>query len=175
LLSAANPNPAPPPGIPPPTGTAAPPPGTTGDEEAIAHEHPTVIEVMVIHEVPITKVMELPTGKSGSTMEGTNGNTTHMAAPASTDGRESDSATANSVLGVRRACHRLSRSQHQKQAVAGCPQGQLLRLDSSRFSFSSSGKGPLVGYPRRKKLWGVSVSGSSMRKVVGRSRPVCQT
>ena len=34
-------------------------------------EHPTVIEVMVIHEVPITEVtmIELPTDKSGSTME----------------------------------------------------------------------------------------------------------
>jgi hypothetical protein len=71
LLSVANPKPAPPPGIPPPTGTAAPPPGTTGDEEAIVDEHPTVIEVMVIHEVPITEVtmIELPTDKSGSTME----------------------------------------------------------------------------------------------------------
>jgi len=33
---------------------------------------------MVIHEVPITNVIKLPTGKSGSTMEGTNGKTTHM-------------------------------------------------------------------------------------------------
>src|ERR1051326_7263071 len=62
LLSVANPNPAPPPGIPPPTGTAAPPPGTTGDEEAIVDEHSTVIEVMVIHEVPIIEMtmIELP-------------------------------------------------------------------------------------------------------------------
>ena len=39
-------------------------------------EHPTVIEVMVIHEVPIIEVtmIELPTGKSGSTMEGATGN-----------------------------------------------------------------------------------------------------
>jgi hypothetical protein len=80
LLSVANPNPAPPPGIPPPTGTAAPPPGATGDEE-IVDEHPTVIEVMVIHEVPIIEVtmIELPTGKSRSTMEGATGKTTHMA------------------------------------------------------------------------------------------------
>jgi hypothetical protein len=44
-------------------------------------EHPTVIEVMVIHEVPIIEVtmIELPTGKSGSTMEGATGKTTHMA------------------------------------------------------------------------------------------------
>ena len=97
---------------------------------------------MVIHEVPITNVIKLPTGKSGSTMEGTNGKTTHMAthstnmttthathmgaesahmtakpvashmstpagefAAAATDRRESDSA-ANSVLEVKRACHR---------------------------------------------------------------------
>ena len=36
---------------------------------------------MVIHEVPVIEVtvMELPTRESGSTMEGTNGKTTHMA------------------------------------------------------------------------------------------------
>jgi hypothetical protein len=39
-----------------------------------------VIEVMVIHEVPVIEVtvIELPTGKSGATMEGTTGKTTHM-------------------------------------------------------------------------------------------------
>jgi hypothetical protein len=47
-------------------------------------EHPTVIEVMVIHEVPIIEVtmIELPTGKSGSTMEGATGKATHMVAHA---------------------------------------------------------------------------------------------
>src|SRR5262245_8029457 len=70
LLSIASPNPAPP-GIPPPAGTAAPPPRTTGDEEAIVDEHATIIEVMVIHEVPVMEVsvIELPTGKSGATMK----------------------------------------------------------------------------------------------------------
>jgi hypothetical protein len=44
-------------------------------------EHPTVIELMVIHEVPIIEVtmIELPTSKSGSTMEGATGKTPHMA------------------------------------------------------------------------------------------------
>jgi hypothetical protein len=45
-------------------------------------EHSTVIEVMVIYEVPITKVIELPTGKSGATMEGSTGKATHMVAHA---------------------------------------------------------------------------------------------
>jgi hypothetical protein len=40
-----------------------------------------VIEVMVIHEVPVIEVtvIELPTGKSGATMEAASGKTTHMA------------------------------------------------------------------------------------------------
>jgi hypothetical protein len=44
-------------------------------------EHATVIEVMVIHEVPVIEVtvIELPTSKSGATMEGVAGKATHMA------------------------------------------------------------------------------------------------
>ena len=44
-------------------------------------EHATVIEVMVIHEVPVIEVIviEISTGKSGATMEGATGETTHMA------------------------------------------------------------------------------------------------
>jgi hypothetical protein len=65
-------------------------------------EHPTVIEVMVIHEVPIIEVtmIELPTGKSGSTTEGATGKTTHMAThatnmtPVHTTGAESSHMTA---------------------------------------------------------------------------------
>jgi hypothetical protein len=95
-----------------------------------------VIEVMVIHEVPVIEVtvMELPTRESGSTMESTNGKTTHMATHgtnmttgrATQMGAESAHMTAkpattatadrhnrvvkgaDSVLEFRRACYRLS-------------------------------------------------------------------
>jgi hypothetical protein len=75
-----------------------------------------VIEVMVIHEVPVIEVtvIELPTGKSGATMEGATGKTTHMTThathmAATADRRNSAIISgANNVLEVRRACYRLS-------------------------------------------------------------------
>ena len=79
-------------------------------------EHPTVIEVMVIHEVPIIEVtmIELPTGKSGSTMEGATGKTTHMATHATHMARETAHVTAKSAPSHMAPPHR--RTRHRGQA-----------------------------------------------------------
>ncbi|MGA8433722.1 MAG: hypothetical protein WB713_02815 [Methyloceanibacter sp.] len=59
-------------------------------------EHATIIEVMVIHEVPVIEVtaIEIPTGKSGTTMEGATCKTTPMTTHATHMARETAHVTA---------------------------------------------------------------------------------